>query len=83
MKASEAVELSIREKKELARLCRIEGDFFIFDAYGTKYEVPLSECDSYPGILRWVEHLSQKSWITLPVLMRFIYLAREHHGLLL
>jgi hypothetical protein len=81
MKASDAIERSIREKEELARLCYIDGDFIVFDAQGTKYEISFSECASYPAILKWVYHLSQKSWITLPVLLRFVYLACEHHGL--
>jgi hypothetical protein len=68
-------------KAELERLCYIDGDAIVFDAHGSQYDILLTQCASYREILKWVTHLSRKSWMRLDVLHRFVYLACDYHGL--
>lgn len=67
---------------ELDRVCRIESGYIVFktDEVG-EYEIALSRCDTYEKIVWWTFALSEKNWMTLPVLRHFIRLACSHHGL--
>jgi hypothetical protein len=71
-----------RHVAELNRVCRIERGQIIFQTGGGgEYEIALSSCATYEKIVWWTFHLSEKKWMTVPVLRHFIRLACSHHGL--
>lgn len=43
------------------------------------YEIPLSDCETVTGALRWVEHVRQKTWMTDVMLSRVIGLMIQHN----
>ena len=67
---------------EIDRLCRIDSGNIIFQTgEGGEYEIALSSCDTYQKIVWCAFHLSEKNWMTVPVLRHFIRLACSYHGL--
>jgi hypothetical protein len=69
----------IREKytsrqEELERIVSIQGDHIVINVC-YEYNISLSECTTHEQILRWVYHLCGKTWMTPPVLERFIAVA--------
>ena len=71
-----------RHIAEMDRLCRIDGRRIVFQiAEAGDYEIDLSRCDTYEKIVWWAFGLSEKTWMTLPVLRHFIRIACSHHGL--
>ena len=45
-------------------LVRVKRGYVIITKPGTPYEVELSRMDTSAKLLKWVHHLSQKTWIT-------------------
>lgn len=71
-----------RHIAELDSLCRVDGDYIVFQFQESgDYEIALSRCNTYEKIVWWTFHLTEKNWMTLPVLRHFIRLACVHHGL--
>lgn len=55
-----------------------EGDGLTF--YAAAYDIPWSRLDSYPKLLEWVKHLSEKSWVTADDLGAFVELVERRFG---
>jgi hypothetical protein len=62
---------------ELNELCRIEDEHIVF--LKGHYAISLDECNNPTQILEWVNQLCTKSWITIPILRRFILLASNRN----
>ena len=45
-----------------------------------EYEVPLNQVRTAEGVLRWLDHLCGKTWVTLDVLREFIVKSVELHN---
>ena len=72
---------SYNRHREAARRMRIEdGNIKIFVNRLYEYEIPLSECETIHGVLQWIEHMREKSWMTDEMLSRLIALMDEHNG---
>ncbi len=56
-----------------------EGTIIVDVEY--EYEIDFKDCRDYRQILRWVLQLSDKTWITAPVLERFILTALDESNL--
>lgn len=66
--------------RDAARRMRIEGGsikVFVNRLY--EYDIPLRECETIHGVLRWIEHMREKSWMTDEMLSRLIALMDEHN----
>lgn len=76
-------DLVVRAKEKQAELNKMvyieEGHIVINVHY--EYNVPLDRCDTHEKILAWALHLTEKTWMTMDVLERFIRLAMAQHGL--
>lgn len=71
-----------RHVAELHRICHIDRGYIVFKiGDDAEYEIALSRCDTYQKILWWTFHLTEKNWMTVPLLRHFIRLACSHHGL--
>ena len=71
----------MRRHKERERMCEIRGDFIILDPDDIAYEIELDDCDTHQKIIRWVLHLSRKSWFSRDMLQIFVGMACNYHGL--
>ncbi|CNB91403.1 Uncharacterised protein [Yersinia ruckeri] len=74
------VEEIIMDDALLARQVRIIDSYIVIDV-SYPYNIPLAGCSTHEGILGWVWHLTEKTWMTNDVLRRFIELAGDHAGL--
>lgn len=65
----------VREEMEaLERQVTIVDDFIVLNV-SSEYSIPISECDSAEKLLGWISHLTEKTWMTMPVMARFISVA--------
>jgi hypothetical protein len=71
----------INEEKLLQSQVYVEDGHLIIDA-GYEYAIELNRCNTNDKILGWVNQLSEKTWMTFPMLRRFIHLAQSTNGLL-
>lgn len=83
---SDLVAESLADLRERNQRCFIEEEFIVFkidlgDDSSTKYEFPLSDCDTYEKVIGWQLHLSEKQWMTLDLLVQFTLIVCEHHNL--
>ena len=70
-----------RHLAEMDCVCCIEGSHIIFKPSDVgKFEIALSRCDTYEKVVWWTFHLTEKKWMTIPVLRHFIRLVCSHHG---
>lgn len=56
-----------------------DGDYIVFAIRG-HYEIHLRTCNTPSKIAVWASHLSDKNWMTLEALQRFVAIACEAHG---
>ena len=42
----------------------IEGGYIVMRCDGVKYEIPLDYCETVSGALKWLHHMSKKTWVT-------------------
>jgi hypothetical protein len=62
----------IEEILEPSELCFIKEGSIVFRIEDKEvYDVHLSKCDTYPKIIGWVIHLSEKTWMTSRLLFFF------------
>ena len=52
-----------------------------FDNGLAPYEIDVDRCDSYPKIVHWIAHLSEKTWCKSDMISDFIDTVCGHHGL--
>jgi hypothetical protein len=64
----------------LSKQCYMDGQDIVIDI-ADEYRVPLSRCSTPEAILGWVGQLTEKTWITVPVIRRFVQLATRHHDI--
>jgi hypothetical protein len=65
-------------ERDLSEKCYMDGEDIVINL-ADEYRVALSRCSTPAAILGWVDQLTQKTWITVPVIQRFVQLATEHH----
>jgi len=58
----------------LARVVSVREDHIVVNV-SFEYNIPLVRCSSYAEILGWVNHLTEKTWMSTEVLRRFIVVA--------
>jgi len=79
------IEAILKEEEELSKIVYIEDGFIIFKGCGVdhsfEYTISLLRCSTHQAILKWSYHLTEKTWITIPMLNRFIILATQEHNL--
>jgi hypothetical protein len=68
-------------QQEARKLACLQDGFIVIDPDHTEYNIELSRCDSYEKIIWWISHLSEKTWITVPMIEQFILLACHEHKL--
>ena len=72
----------IQSTQEDSEQVKIDGnDILISICSGEPYLIALARCDTHDKILSWVQQLTEKTWMTLPALNRFIQIAQSHYGL--
>ena len=42
----------------------IDGCDIVIRCDGVTYEIPLDECETVSGALKWLHHMSEKTWVT-------------------
>lgn len=84
LEEAQAAALAHREKMERI-VCVKEGhiviDLFELCDAPSEYNIPLQKCTTSTQILGWVQHLSEKTWLTNDVLRRFVTLATATAGI--
>jgi len=63
--------------KNLNCLIRIDNGYIVLD----KYDISLTRIQTPADLIHWICHLSDKSWVTIPILKRFICLVCEEQNL--
>lgn len=71
----EAVATGLADHEQMLRRVRRVGRAIVFE--DGSYEVDLDLCRRHEDILAWVMQLCDKSWITPPMIRRFVLLATE------
>ena len=80
---SQVVDEAMESYEERAR---VEQEIFIQDGQivmtcdGISYEIPLDECQSVTGAMKWLHHMSEKSWVTEARLWRIAECMVEHES---
>ena len=66
---------------EAEKSITIQGDAIVIDLPDSfTYDIPLRECETIHGVLQWIEHMREKTWMTDEMLSRLIALMDEHNG---
>ena len=82
-KFSQVMDEAMESYEERAR---VEQEIFIQDGQivmtcdGISYEIPLDECQSVTGAMKWLHHMSEKSWVTEARLWRIAECMVEHES---
>jgi hypothetical protein len=58
----------------------VKGDHIVLNVM-YEYNIPLNRCRSYPEILGWSLHLSEKTWMTTKLIREFIHVALQANKL--
>ena len=58
-----------------------DGDIVFKLPTGSIYEIEKTRCNTFPKIIGWVMHMTEKNWVTIEAIRKFIYLAAETNGL--
>lgn len=74
------LEQAQEREADLAKMVYVEDGHIVIKV-NYEYNIALGRCDTHAKIVAWVLHLSQKTWMTQDVLIRFIRLAMQQHGL--
>ena len=68
-------------ESEAEKVITIQGDAIVIALPNSfTYDIPLHECETIHGVLQWIEHMREKSWMTDEMLSRMIVLMDEHNG---
>lgn len=67
-------------KERLRRLVYIQNDTVVLNVR-YEYVIELDRCSTPELILKWVRHLSRKTWTTTEIMQRFIDVVCSHHGI--
>lgn len=65
---------------EAEKVITIQGDAIVIalpDSF--TYDIPLRECETIHGVLQWIEHMREKTWMTDEMLSRLIALIDQHN----
>jgi hypothetical protein len=86
LKSIYEMEEAFREHvRALDKQCHLEGEDIVLKlpegSSDEDYRAPLDRCSTPEAILGWVRDLTEKKWITVPVIHRFVQLATQHHGI--
>ena len=64
--------LGFDEAEALSKQCYIDDDYVVLDE--GRYQIRVNRCATPEAILGWVYHLGEKTWVTAPILRRFVAL---------
>jgi hypothetical protein len=78
--ASEVLDEMFRNEERLAKQVFVKDKVLVINVK-YEYRIELSRCDTHEKILAWAVHLSEKNWMDMDVLMRFIYVACKENNL--
>ena len=53
-----------KSRKVASEEINIEGGDIVMRCDGVKYEIPLDDCETVSGALKWLHHMSEKTWVT-------------------
>lgn len=70
----EDVKEMIKGLEELDKQIYVIEDHIVINV-NNEYNIPLIGCSTPLGILRWVRHLTEKTWMTNKLMRRFIDVA--------
>ncbi|MBT4296672.1 MAG: hypothetical protein HOD43_12805 [Candidatus Marinimicrobia bacterium] len=68
------------EQQELDRIVSVKEGHVVINV-GYEYSISLGTISSEKDVLDWAHHLCEKTWMTIPVLRRFIEVATSKSGL--
>lgn len=68
----------LQREKEMDEFFEVDDDYITLCGY---YHIEKNRCANYESILNWVLHLSEKNWMDMPKLNRFIKIACASNGL--
>lgn len=54
------------------------GGNIVIEYNDVTYEIPLDDCESVSGALKWLHHMSEKTWVTEARLWRIAECMIEH-----
>lgn len=67
-------------ESEAEKTITIQGDAIVIAVHGSfTYDIPLRECETIHGVLQWIEHMREKTWMTDEMLSRLIALIDQHN----
>lgn len=69
------------ETEKIKALCWLEDGFVVLRTSGADYDIPLARCTNAEHLLGWVYQLSQKTWVTVPQLNRFITIVSQKQNI--
>ena len=67
-------------KEQVEKEINIVKDEIVMNCDGIEYEIPLKDCESVPGALNWLHHMSEKVWVTPERLWRIASCMVRHTG---
>ncbi|MBH2651818.1 hypothetical protein I5P77_00015 [Serratia ureilytica] len=62
------------DARVLAEQVKVVDDYIVINV-SYEYNIPLISCQTAEGVLDWVWHLTEKTWMTNEVMRRFIEIA--------
>ena len=70
----------LQRNEELNRIVSVESGCIVLRV-ASEYKIALNRCSTFPDILSWVFHLTEKSWMTTEILHHFILVACRENKL--
>lgn len=64
----------MKSKEELYKKIYVIDEHIVINVV-SEYNIPLTGCSTPQGILHWVHHLTEKTWMTTELMRRFIEVA--------
>lgn len=80
MNATDVFDVVREHREEMAKKLYIADDNYVINIR-YEYNIPRSECSTIPELLHWVHHITEKTWMEIPVLRKFIELVKADQKL--
>lgn len=61
---------SCEEQEKASMEITIQDGYIVMNCDGIEYEIPLDECRTVYGALKWLLHMEEKTWVTYARLRR-------------
>lgn len=69
-----------KEAEDLQKAVYVKDGHIVINVI-SEYNVALDRCNTAERLLNWILHLNEKTWMTPPVMNRFIRIACERNGI--